>query len=175
MGNGITIDGYTPAYNISYGFHRNVIVAIIKNGTLLQLPVGIGFIGPQVTLCTAGPGTGNPTVTDDYQVYQIHSHDFGGIWHLEPHTALEAFKLGSLFDIWGDQPISRTQVANQSGLVRIFTYDSTAANPVATEYMGNPYDLVFGSFEGHVTIIEIGTFSPLPHYIIDPNYHTFGC
>ncbi|BDE06623.1 hypothetical protein WPS_18990 [Vulcanimicrobium alpinum] len=174
-GYGITIDGYTPAPNISYGFHRNVVVAIIKDGTLLQNPVGVGLVNPTVTPCAAGPGMNNPYVTNDDEAYQIHEHDYSGIWMLEPHSTTETFKLGSLFDIWGNQPIDRTHVANQTGNVRIFSYDSNAANPVATEYMGNPYDFVFGSFNGDVTIIEIGTFAPLPHFVIDPNYETFSC
>lgn len=174
-GNGLTIDGYTPAYTISYGFHRDVALAILKDGTQLQLPLGIGVLQPVITACAAGPGLGQPSAIDDFQVYQIHNHDHSGVFHLEPHSALETFKLGSLFDIWGNQPISSTQVANQSGPVRLFTYNADANPPVATELTGNPSSALFGSQNHDVMVIEIGAFTPLPRYQFDPNYSNFQC
>jgi hypothetical protein len=174
-GNGLTIDGYTPAYLISYGFHRDVALAIFKDGTQLQLPIGIGVLRPVITSCAAGPGIGQPSAIDDFEVYQIHNHDHSGILHLEPHSAIETFKLGSLFDIWGNQPISSTQVANQGGLVRVFTYNADANPPVATELAGNPYNAIFGTQNHDVMVIEINTFTPLPRYQFDPNYSNFQC
>jgi hypothetical protein len=174
-GNGLTIDGYTPAYNISYGFHLDVALAIFKDGTQLQLPIGIGILQPVITSCAAGPGIGQPSAIDDFQVYQIHNHDHSGIFHLEPHSTLETFKLGSLFDIWGNQPISSTQVANQSGPVRVFTYNADANPPVATELTGNPYNAMFGTQNHDVTVIEIGTLTPLPRYQFDLHYGNFQC
>lgn len=174
-GNGLTIDGYTPAYNISYGFHRDVALAIFENGQQLEIPNGIGMIQPLFKTCTFGPGTGNPYIIDDFEAYQIHNHDHSGIFHLEPHSAIETFQLGSLFDIWGNQPLSSTQVANQTGSVRVFTYNADANPLVATEITGNPYNALFGSLNHDVTIIEIGTFTPLPRYQFDPNYSNFQC
>ncbi|HYZ17859.1 MAG TPA: hypothetical protein VE591_15720 [Candidatus Acidoferrum sp.] len=178
-GNGIPIDGYTPANYISYGYHRNAVLAIINNGQLLQMPLGIGLINPVVAGCVAGPGIGNPYATANLpnaEAYQIHNHDHGGVWHVEPKNPLDTFKLGSLFDIWGNQPITRTQVANQTGPVRIFTYNGTAGTtPVATEWTGNPYDAPFATQMNDVTIIEIGAFTPLPRYYVDPNYENFQC
>lgn len=174
-GNGITIDGYTPSNWISYGYHRNVVLAILNNGQLLQMPLAIGLIQPNITPCAAGPGQGNPYATGNFEAYQIHNHDHGGIWHLEPHSPIETFKLGSLFDIWGNQPITRTQVANQTGPVRIFTYNADDTPPIPTEWTGNPYDALFGTRLDDVMIIEIGTFTPLPRYTIDQNYENFMC
>jgi hypothetical protein len=180
-GNGITIDGYTPANYITYNHHRNAVLAIVENGQLLQVPLAIGLINPVVAACVPGPwpGAGNPYATANLpnaEAYQIHNHDHSGIWHVEPHTDIEPFKLGSLFDIWGNQPITRTQVANRPGPVRIFTYNGTAGTtPVATEWMGNPYDAPFAIQNNDVTVIEIGTFTPLPRYYIDPNYENFQC
>jgi hypothetical protein len=174
-GHGATIDGYTPAYDISYGFHRDVALAIFKDGQQLQLPMGIGMIQPLFKTCTAGPGIGNQYIIDDLEVYQIHNHDHAGIFHLEPHSTLETFKLGSLFDIWGNQPLGPTQVANQTGSVRVFTYNADANPIVATEVTGNPYNAIFSTQNHDVTVIEIGTFTPLPRYQFDPNYSNFQC
>lgn len=168
-----TIDGYTPQYNVSYGFHRNVALAIVSNGQLLQIPSGIGMIQPIYGSCAAGPGAGNPYVVDDYIVYQLHNHDHSFILHLEPHSAIETFKLGAFFDIW-KQPLDATHAANQSGTVRVFTYNADDAVPTVTQYM-DPYNAPLGTRDHDVTIVEVGGFTPLPRFHIDPNYETFQC
>jgi hypothetical protein len=170
-----TIDGYTPAYDISYGFHRNAVVAIVANGSLMQIPRGIGMVNPVLKNCAGGPGAGNPYIIDDTAVYQIHNHDHSGIFHFEPHSTAETFQLGSLFDIWG-QPLSANGAAGISGPVHVYTYSSDDPNPVATEFTGSdPRSALVATHNDDVTIIEIGSFAPLPHFQIDPNYENFQC
>jgi hypothetical protein len=92
-------------------FHLHTFVGIIYNGNELALPQAIGLVNPVAPMLGNPPHPNNTYEVENFScMYQVHTHDFSGLVHVEDPTA--AFSpswspvpgyatLQTLLDIWG--------------------------------------------------------------------------
>lgn len=176
------------------GNHIDTHVSLFVGGQQIGIPMGIGIAppgpgtGPAIVTCTSGPETGNPFIANGSTFYWIHTHDHGGIVHVEHQTGpaqglpLQPFTLGQFFAVWG-QTISSSGAAGYSGTVRVFLYNDGGTtgegppNPSAapTEWTGDPNTAPFGMHEYDEVAIEVGApWVAAPLYTWDPVWYAPG-
>jgi hypothetical protein len=142
-GQGQPVDGI-PCQSMEVGVvHVHTHLAIINNGTPVQVPAFIGFAPSPTGGC----------------LYWLHTHGPDGIIHVEAGDVSSPnggpYTLGMFFDIWG-QPLTNNQVGPFKG-------------PVTAFVNGQPYngDLKAIPLRAHQQItLEIGKVVPVPNYQI---------
>jgi hypothetical protein len=107
------VDGITcgPTEQLAYHIHQHL--AVFDNGTLYQLPAGVGIPGSQAQETSEGP-----IATGGHCIYWLHTHTTDGVIHVESPTK-RIYTLGNFFDVW-HQPLSPHQVASLHGAVTSF-------------------------------------------------------
>ena len=107
------VDGITcgPTEQLAYHIHQHL--AVFDNGTLYQLPAGIGIPGSSAELTNQGP-----IAAGGKCIYWLHTHTTDGVIHVESPSK-RIYTLGNFFDIW-HQPLSPSQVAGRHGTVTAF-------------------------------------------------------
>ena len=129
--NNTTVDGYACA-NENITFHQHTHLTVFNGTSEMVVPEAIGIFMPARS---AGgleiQDLNNPASC----LTSLHTHDKSGSMHVENATPIFP-TLGQFFDIWG-QPLSRTQVANLSGTVRVYITNVDAGTP-PVEFMGDP-------------------------------------
>lgn len=179
---GSAVDGSTCT-NVSEGsqypqsdFSQHIFVGIYANGVEKALPQAVGMVDPKPPTTPAPPDwpAGHPN--NNYPVelsqcrYNVHSHDYSGLVHIEDmsvaqsNTSMPAYAdLQTLFDVWGAQFTSNGIVAGGSALPgRAIVYVGTPSAKNGTNDVVNSYTLYSGSlsnlkFTKHMAIwIVIG-------------------
>jgi hypothetical protein len=121
-------------------FHIHAHLAIFVNGTVRQVPAGIGIPGAQAQETPNGPFIDAGTC-----FYWLHTHAPDGIIHIESPVH-RTYTLGEFFDEWG-QPLGPAQVGPATGRV-VVLYNGKV-------YRGNPRDI---PLTAHAQIqLDIGT------------------
>jgi hypothetical protein len=107
------VDGITcgPTEQLAYHIHSHL--AVFNNGTLHQLPAGVGIPGSHAQNTNQGP-----IAAGGQCIYWLHTHTTDGVIHVESPTK-RIYTLGNFFDIW-HQPLSPDQVASLHGAVTAF-------------------------------------------------------
>ncbi len=129
-------------------YHVHAYVGLYVNGVWEAIPQAIGMKGP------IEPTKGSPPQpSDTYEVqqaqcfYQIHTHDYSGIIHIEDPTKPQDLtyktiqpyaSLQTLFDLWG-VPFNATTVASFSGVVSLYTGTSQMINGLDTVTSYTPF------------------------------------
>jgi hypothetical protein len=151
-GQGQTIDGKFNCLKFVGGpGHHHVHVSLFVDGQQIAIPRGIGMFQPDH----------NVFIYHQTCLYFLHTHDDTGIVHLEPRVGQGFFKLGNIFDMWGE-PLTTTNAAGYQGSQTIFVN--------GVQYFGDPRTIVLAPYM-QITI-EVGI--PLdglpPTYLFPPNY-----
>lgn len=125
-------------------YHVHAYVGLYVNGKWEAIPQAIGMKNPVEPMKSGHP-------SDTYEVesasclYQIHTHDYSGLIHIEDSTKTQdpTWKtlmpyatLQTLFDEWGE-PITATGVAGFQGPVSIYTGTPSGQvnrNDIVTSY-----------------------------------------
>ena len=107
---GKAVDGISCAPAEPKGYRAHAHLTIVVDGSLRQVPAGIGVRAPR----TSGAGA-SKLVTGASCQYWIHTHAADGIVEVAAPTH-GTFTLGNLFDIWGE-PLTRAQVGPARGVV----------------------------------------------------------
>ncbi|MFN2449883.1 MAG: hypothetical protein ABR508_08905, partial [Candidatus Baltobacteraceae bacterium] len=114
------VDG-SACTNVSEGsqypqsdFSQHVFVGIYDNGSEMALPQAVGMVNPQPPTTPAPPDFPSGHPNNNYPVeistcrYNVHSHDYSGLVHMEDlsvaqsNTTMPAYAtLQTLFDVWG--------------------------------------------------------------------------
>jgi hypothetical protein len=107
------VDGITcaPLEQLAYHIHQHL--AVFDNGSLYQLPAGVGIPGS-----TAEQTDEGPIAAGGHCFYWLHTHTTDGVIHVESPTK-RIYTLGNFFDIW-HQPLSPNQVASLHGAITSF-------------------------------------------------------
>jgi hypothetical protein len=107
------VDGITcgPTEQLAYHIHQHL--AVFDNGTLDQLPAGVGIPGSHAESTNQGP-----IAAGGKCIYWLHTHTTDGVIHVESPTK-RIYTLGNFFDIW-HQPLSPDQVASLHGAITAF-------------------------------------------------------
>jgi hypothetical protein len=100
-----------PLEQLAYHIHAHL--AVFDNGTLYQLPAGIGIPGSTAEQTNEGPIAAGGSC-----FYWLHTHTTDGIVHVESPTK-RIYTLGDFFDIW-HQPLSTHRVASLHGAITTF-------------------------------------------------------
>lgn len=108
-----TVDGITCGATEQLAYHIHSHLAVFNNGTLYQLPAGVGIPGSHAQQTNQGP-----VAAGGHCIYWLHTHTTDGIVHIESPTK-RIYTLGDFFDIW-HQPLSPNQVASLHGTVTAF-------------------------------------------------------
>jgi hypothetical protein len=131
--------------------HHHVHISLFVDGQQIAIPRGIGMFQPDH----------NVFIYHQTCLYFIHTHDDTGIIHLEPRVGQGTFKLGNVFDMWGE-PLTSSNVAGYTGPQTIYVNGQL--------YTSDPRQIVFTPYM-QITI-EVGI--PLdglpPTYLFPPNY-----
>ncbi|HWE15099.1 MAG TPA: hypothetical protein VG365_16360 [Solirubrobacteraceae bacterium] len=100
-----------PIEQLAYHIHAHL--AVFDNGTLYQLPAGVGIPGsvPQQT-------SQGPVVASGKCFYWLHTHTTDGVIHIESPTK-RVYTLGEFFDEW-HQPLSSDRVARLHGPITVY-------------------------------------------------------
>jgi hypothetical protein len=100
-----------PIEQLAYHIHAHL--AVFDNGTLYQLPAGVGIPGsvPQQT-------SQGPVVASGKCFYWLHTHTTDGVIHIESPTK-RVYTLGEFFDEW-HQPLSTDRVARLHGAITVY-------------------------------------------------------
>lgn len=108
-----TVDGIRcgPTEQLAYHIHQHL--AVFRNGTLYQLPAGVGIPGSHAENTNQGP-----IAAGGKCIYWLHTHTTDGVIHVESPTK-RIYTLGNFFDIW-HQPLSADQVASLHGAITSF-------------------------------------------------------
>ncbi|HET7812957.1 MAG TPA: hypothetical protein VFL13_01135 [Candidatus Baltobacteraceae bacterium] len=179
---GNAVDGSTCT-NVSEGsqypqsdFSQHIFVGIYANGVEEALPQAIGMVDPKPPTTPAPPDWPSGHPNDNYPVelsqcrYNVHSHDYSGLVHIEDmsvaqsNTSMPAYaNLQTLFDVWGAQFSANGIVAGGSTLSgRAIVYVGTPSGKNGTNDLVTSYTLYNGSlsslqFSKHMAIwIVIG-------------------
>jgi hypothetical protein len=107
------VDGITCGSTEQHAYHIHQHLAVFDNGTLYQLPAGVGIPGSRAELTNQGPIAAGGNC-----IYWLHTHTTDGVIHVESPTK-RIYTLGNFFDIW-HQPLSPSQVAGRHGTVTAF-------------------------------------------------------
>jgi hypothetical protein len=149
---GKTVDGISCDTNEQLVFHIHAHLTVFVNGTVRQVPAGIGIPGAQAQNTPAGP-----LVVSGTCFYWLHTHAADGIVHIESPVH-RTFTLGNFFDIWG-QPLGPDQVGPARGPVTAL-YNGKV-------YVGNPRNI---PLKAHAQIqLEVGKPLVSPASITFPN------
>jgi len=107
------VDGITcgPTEQLAYHIHQHL--AVFDDGTLYQVPAGVGIPGSNAEETNEGP-----IAAGGHCIYWLHTHTTDGVIHVESPTK-RIYTLGNFFDVW-HQPLSPHQVASLHGAVTAF-------------------------------------------------------
>lgn len=133
-GSGSAIDGILCEQNEQLAVHYHAHLSIIVAGNPAALSGQIGINTNQSCL------------------YWLHTHATDGVIHIEAPKAAanRKFKLGELFDIWG-QPLNATHV----GATTLASGDKLTMFVDGKAYTGNPREIVLAAHT--LVTIEVGT------------------
>jgi hypothetical protein len=151
-GQGQLVDGKFQCLKFVGGpGHHHAHLSLFVNGQQLAIPRGIGMFQPDH----------NNFIYHQTCLYILHTHDDTGIIHMEPRIGNGYFKLGNVFDLWGE-PLTTSNVAGYTGQQTIIVDGQT--------YNGDPRLIVLAPYM-QITI-EVGTplGGPPPTYLFPPNY-----
>jgi hypothetical protein len=123
---GAPVDGIECQGGEQVLFHIHAHLTVFVNGTVRQVPYGIGIPGAQVS-----PAPGGPYVGAGNCFYWLHTHAADGIIHTESPVE-RTYTLGNFFDVWG-QKLSSTEVGPARGTVTAL-YNGQV-------FRGNPRDI----------------------------------
>jgi len=180
---GSSVDGATCS-NVREGstyppgdFSQHVFVGIYYNGTEEALPQAVGLVNPQSPETAAPPDypAGHPS--NNYPVelaqcnYNVHTHDYSGLVHIEDtsvaqsNTTMPAYaNLQTLFDVWGAHFTANGITAGSNALSgRAIVYVGTPSGTSGSNDLITSYTLYSGSlssltFTKHMAIwIVIGS------------------
>jgi hypothetical protein len=108
-----TVDGITCGPTEQLAYHIHAHLAVFQNGSLYQLPAGVGIPGSHAQQTNQGP-----IAAGGHCIYWLHTHTTDGIIHVESPTK-RIYTLGNFFDIW-HQPLGQHGVASLHGAVTAF-------------------------------------------------------
>ncbi len=108
-----TVNGIKCAPTEQLAYHIHAHLAVFENGTLYQLPAGVGIPGSTVQQTNQGP-----LAAGGHCLYWMHTHTPDGIIHVESPTK-RIYTLGDFFDIW-HQPLSHSEVGKLHGAITAF-------------------------------------------------------
>ena len=108
-----TVDGIKCGLTEQLAYHIHQHLAVFDDGTLYQLPAGIGIPGSRPEQTSVGP-----IAAGGRCIHWLHTHTTDGVIHVESPTK-RVYTLGNFFDIW-HQPLSPHQVARLHGAVTSF-------------------------------------------------------
>jgi hypothetical protein len=151
-GQGQTIDGTLNCLKTVGGpGHHHAHISLFVDGQQLAIPRGIGMFQPDH----------NNFIYHQTCLYFLHTHDDTGIVHMEPRVGQGSFKLGNVFDMWGE-PLTSSNVAGYTGQQTIIVDGVT--------YTGNPRLIQLAPYM-QITL-EVGTPlpGPPPTYLFPANY-----
>lgn len=133
---GATAGGIPCGLNLAaITYHVHPHLRILLDGQPLMIPRDVGI---------GGPGAPAPGC-----LYGVHTHDGQGVLHAEWETPRD-FTLGQFFQIWG-QPLSRSQVADLTGLPIVFWIID---GRIITEWTGDPNTILLP--QGRNIVIQVG-------------------
>ncbi|MCL6594365.1 MAG: hypothetical protein K6T31_10345 [Alicyclobacillus sp.] len=144
-GHGQEVDGIPAEPQMASGYHVHAHLSLWVNGQQVAIPAGVGIVQP-------GPKQAG-VIGSGQAYYWLHTHDASGILHVEAPRQ-ESFTLGQFFDIWGE-PLSRTQVAQFSGPVRVYVGGRL--------YAGDPRSILLTAHQQ--IVLEVG-----PPWVTPPLY-----
>jgi hypothetical protein len=151
-GQGQLVDGKFQCLKFVGGpGHHHVHISLFVDGQQLAIPRGIGMFQPDH----------NNFIYHQTCLYFLHTHDDTGIIHLEPRVGQGLFKLGNVFDMWGE-PLSTTNVAGYTG-PQLIIVDGQ-------QYLGDPRTLVLAPYMQITIEVGIPLGGPPPTYLFPPNY-----
>ena len=107
------VDGISCAPTEQLVYHIHQHLAVFDDGTLYQLPAGVGIPGSQAEQTDEGP-----IAAGGKCLYWLHTHTTDGVIHVESPTK-RIYTLGNFFDVW-HQPLSSDRVASLHGAVTSF-------------------------------------------------------
>jgi hypothetical protein len=107
------VDGITCGATEQLAYHIHAHLAVFANGSLYQLPAGVGIPGSHAAQTNVGPVAQGGSC-----IYWLHTHTTDGVIHVESPTK-RIYTLGDFFDIW-HQPLSPHQVASLHGAITAF-------------------------------------------------------
>ena len=151
-GQGQTIDGTLNCLKTVGGpGHHHVHISLFVDGQQIAIPRGIGMFQPDH----------NNFIYHQTCLYFLHTHDDTGIIHMEPRVGQGSFKLGNVFDMWGE-PLTTSNIAGYTGQQTIIVDGQT--------YTGNPRQIQLAPYM-QITL-EVGTplSGPPPTYLFPANY-----
>lgn len=157
-------------------FSQHVFVGIYYNGAEEALPQAVGMVNPKPPTTPAPPDYPSGHPNDNYAVelstcrYNVHSHDYSGLVHIEDESLAQSntsmppyATLQTLFDVWGAHFGNSGITAGSNTLAgRAIVYVGTPSGKNGTNDLINSYTLFTGSaaslqFSKHMAIwIVIG-------------------
>ena len=151
-GQGQTIDAKFNCLKFVGGpGHHHVHISLFVDGQQIAIPRGIGMFQPDH----------NVFIYHQTCLYFIHTHDDTGMIHLEPRVGQGLFKLGNVFDMWGE-PLTATNAAGYTGPQTIIVD--------GVQYFGNPRTLVLAPYMQITIEVGIPLGGPPPTYLFPPDY-----
>ncbi|HEY5095648.1 MAG TPA: hypothetical protein VII69_11065 [Candidatus Eremiobacteraceae bacterium] len=151
-GQGQTIDGTLNCLKTVGGpGHHHIHLSLFVDGQQIAIPRGIGMFQPDH----------NVFIYHQTCLYFLHTHDDTGMVHMEPRVGQGSFKLGNVFDMWGE-PLTTSNVAGYVGPQTVIVNGQT--------YIGNPRLIQLAPYM-QITIEEgIPLDGPPPTYLFPPDY-----
>ena len=135
-GQGQLVDGKFQCLKFVGGpGHHHAHLSLFVNGQQIAVPRGIGMFQPDH----------NNFIYHETCLYILHTHDDTGIIHMEPTSGQGYFKLGNVFDLWGE-PLTTSNVAGYTGQQTIIVDGQN--------YIGDPRVIVLAPYM-QITI-EVG-------------------
>lgn len=165
-GGGSTIQGVTCASYMSNNYHIHTHLSIFSGNSQVYVPQAIGLVQPSERYGMFPNSFIDIGTEDGSCAYDLHTHDYSGIVHVEAAKAPnQPYTLKQFFAIWG-QTLSTTQVGSLSGNVHIYI----GAAPDGAGPTGAPVEWT-GSFDSiplverqEITIVVGTSTAPLPQY-----------
>ncbi|HWE10473.1 MAG TPA: hypothetical protein VG325_14065 [Solirubrobacteraceae bacterium] len=108
-----TVDGISCGPTEQLAYHIHAHLAVFDNGTLYQLPAGVGIPGS-----VAQPTNQGPVAAGGTCIYWLHTHTTDGVIHVESPTK-RIYTLGNFFDEW-HQPLDANHAGNLHGAITAF-------------------------------------------------------
>jgi hypothetical protein len=107
------VDGISCAPLEQLAYHIHAHLAVFDDGTLDQLPAGVGIPGS-----VAQPTNQGPIAAGGRCYYWLHTHTTDGVIHVESPTK-RIYTLGNFFDEW-HQPLDSSHVGHLHGAITAF-------------------------------------------------------
>lgn len=149
---GQSVDGISCQTSEQTLFHIHAHLTIFVNGSVRQVPAGIGIPGASAQNTPHGP-----FIDSGACFYWLHTHAADGIIHIESPVA-RTYTLGEFFNEWG-QPLGSDRVGPARGHVTAI-YNGKL-------YRGNPQHI---PLTAHAQIqLEVGTPLVAPESITWPS------